>query len=356
MRFGGTKWSNHDRRTQASRFSPRGMVDRSGSWIYEGPAAERLWQKSAIGSPVGERKLELSPAETLFVHYHRHLVLPTNNWMNNALNQNSMLLQEYSILEALRIPGNKIVLSQNMGLFSKQVNPKSWAARWTSNTHPRNSEAISEIRWFHESDKLDAGELHQWAIDVNSSGRIAEVLVVDEELSIVTYQLSSQNPRGSFQEHEAIESLTNLSGGIPSANGLLYPFDDWKIKQLGVPTAGGIHLDSIICEIIQGLNPLSEGAMILADLLNRGLVIRPGFKYGTRWRCYDKPLGEDHAPFLVALPEDAPRDWAGACLASRLASGVNKIWLHPVSQGDSWSYLAITRPPADSRWSNPSKR
>ena len=356
MRFGGVKWSNHDRRTQASRFSPRGMVDRSGSSIYEGPAAERLWQKSAIGSPVGERKLELSPAETLFVHYHRHLDLPTNNWMNNALNQNSMLLQEYSILEALRVPGNKIVLSQNMGLFSKQVNPKSWAARWTSNTHPRNSEAISEIRWFHESDKLDAVELHQWAIDVSSSGRIAEVLVVDEELSIVTYQLSSQNPRGSFQEHEAIESLTNLSGGIPSANGLQYPFDHCKIKQLGVHTAGGIHLYSIICEIIQGLNPLSEGAMILADLLNRGLVIRPGFKYGTRWRCYDKPLGEDHAPFLVALPEDAPRDWAGACLASRLASGVNKIWLHPVSQGDSWSYLAITRPPADSRWSNPSKR
>ena len=160
MRFGGTKWSNHDRRTQASRFSPRSMVDRSGSWIYEGPAAERLWQKSAIGSPVGERKLELSPAETLFVHYHRHLDLPTNNWMNNALNQNSMLLQEYSILEALRVPGNKIVLSQNMELFSKQVHPKSWAARWTSNTHPRNSEAISEIRWFHESDKLDAVELH----------------------------------------------------------------------------------------------------------------------------------------------------------------------------------------------------
>ena len=85
-------------------------------------------------------------------------------------------------------------------------------------------------------------------------------------------------------------------------------------------------------------------------------MIRPGFKYGTRWRCYDKPLGEDHAPFLVILPEDAPKDWAGACLASRLASGVNKIWLHPISHGDSWNYLAIKRPPADSRWSNPNKR
>ena len=56
------------------------MADHSGSWIYEGPAADRLWQKSAIGRPVGEGKLELSPAETLFVHYHRHLDLPTNDW------------------------------------------------------------------------------------------------------------------------------------------------------------------------------------------------------------------------------------------------------------------------------------
>ena len=82
-----------------------------------GGAAERLWQKSAIGRPNGEGKLELSPAETLFVHYHRHIDLPTNDWMNTALNQNPMLLQEYSILEALRVPGNKIVLSQNMGYF-----------------------------------------------------------------------------------------------------------------------------------------------------------------------------------------------------------------------------------------------
>ena len=210
MRFGGVKGSKHDRLTQASRLSPRGMADHSGTWVYEGAAAERLWQKSAIGRPNGEGKLELSPAETLFVHYHRHIDLPTNDWMNIALNQNSMLLQEYSILEALRVPGNKIVLSQNMGLFSKQIHPKSWAARWTSNSHPRNSKAISEIRWFHESDKLDAIELHQWTIDVRNSGRTPEVLVVDEELSVVTYHLSSENPLGSFQEHGAIESLADL--------------------------------------------------------------------------------------------------------------------------------------------------
>ena len=88
------------------------MADLCGSWIYEGPAADRLWQKSAIGGPVGQGKLELSPVETLFVHYHRHLELPTNDWLKNSLIENSLLLQEYSILEALRVPGNKVVLSK----------------------------------------------------------------------------------------------------------------------------------------------------------------------------------------------------------------------------------------------------
>ena len=356
MRFGGVKWSNHDRLTQASRFYPRGMADLSGSWIYEGPAADRLWQKSAIGRPAGKGKLELSPAETLFVHYHRNLDLPTNDWKNSALKQNSMLLQEYAILEALRVPGNKVILSTNMELFSKEIHSRSWAARWISNTHPRNSKPTSEIRWFQDSEKLDATELHLWAIDVRKSGRIPEVLVVDDEFSVVTYQLCSENPTGSFQGNETTDSLANLSDGITSADGMLFPSEDWKIQQLGVPSAGGIHLDSITCEIVQGLNPLSEGAKILSDLLNRGLVIRPGFKYGTRWRCYDKPLGEDHAPFLVALPEDAPKDWAGAGPLIQLCTRVNKIWLHPVGKGNSWNYLAITRPPPDSRWSNPNKR
>ena len=210
MSFGGDRGSNHDRLTQASKFSPRVMADIPTGWTYDGPAANRIWQKSAIGRPSGVGKLDLSPAETLFVHHHRHLDLPTNDWINGALNQNSMLLQEYAILEALRVPGNKIILSTNMDLFSEEIQSQSWAARWSSNTHPRNSKPTSEIRWFHESDKLDPTELHLWAIEVRNSGRIPEVLVVDEELSVVTYQLSSENPIGSFQRNKATDYLSNF--------------------------------------------------------------------------------------------------------------------------------------------------
>ena len=98
------------------------------------------------------------------------------------------------------------------------------------------------------------------------------------------------------------------------------------------------------------------GGLVLWDLLNRGLHPRPGFKYGTRWRCYDEPLGQNHAPLLVIHPNEGPTDWEGACLASRLASGVNKTWVHPMMTGGDLMYISITRPPADSRWSNPHRR
>ena len=109
------------------------MVGIASSWIYDGSAAERLWQKSAIGRPLNDGSLELSPVETIFVHHHRNLDLPTGDWMINALSENSLLLQEYSVLEALRVPGNKIVLMRNMELFPHNIQPQSWAARAATN-------------------------------------------------------------------------------------------------------------------------------------------------------------------------------------------------------------------------------
>lgn len=345
-----------DRRTQAKRVI-RTFMPPAALWRYSGSAADRMWHKSAIGRPAGEGQLELTPAETLFVHYHRHIELPSDNWLDGALSANSELMQEYAVLEALRVPGNKVVLAANLDIVGVDSERESWALRWASDAHPRDSAPAAEIRWFHDSDSLDAGGLLDWAERVGRVGRVAEVLVVDAELSVVTYRVSSSEPRGVTESSGVLETLRALAGGgIPSAGGRLFSADSWKIQQLGVPTEAGVHVDEIAVELIEGFTPQSDSARILADLLLRGLVMRPGFKYGTRWRCYDKPLGQDHAPWLVILPSEAPRDWGGACLASRLAAGVNKVWLHPISRGDSWAYLAVKRPPADSRWSNPNRR
>mgnify|MGYP003325727680 CR=1 FL=1 len=96
-----------------------------------------------------------------------------------------------------------------------------------------------------------------------------------------------------------------------------------------------------------------NGARVLIDLLGRGLNPKSGFKYGTKWRCYEGEIGMGHAPWLIVHPDKIPNDWNEACLASRLASGVNKKWLMPIIIGSKIEYLSISRPPADARWSSP---
>jgi len=334
----------------------RPMPTASLGWTYDGPAADRLWHKSAIGRRAAEGSLMLSAAEILFCHHHRNLDFPSQDWMDSSISSDGELLHEYAVLEALRVPGNKVVLSVNLQSVEHSADERSWAARWPSDSHPRDSAAVAEIRWFMATDPLDVDDLLKWAQSVSAAGRIAEALVVDDEFSVVTYRLTDASPQGSIEADGLQDSLNSLSGGIAMNGGRLYGAEDWNIQQVGIPTDGGVFVDDLTCELIDSPSGLSVGGEILADLLSRGLHPRPGFKYGTRWRCYDKPLGEDHAPFLIVLPEQAPTDWAGACLASRLAAGVNKTWLLPTNDEGSWCYLAVTRPPADSRWSNPQRR
>ena len=128
---------------------------------------------------------------------------------------------------------------------------------------------------------------------------------------------------------------------------------------------GGIWLTEIEGRIVSRIinptmpNPTGQlGRMVelLADLLSKGVAIRSGFKYGTRWRAYAGAVGGEHAPWLIVPVEEAPTNWGEACLSARLAANVNKLWLcASVTGNNEWRYLAIERPPSDSRWTNPVK-
>jgi tRNA-intron endonuclease len=79
------------------------------------------------------------------------------------------------------------------------------------------------------------------------------------------------------------------------------------------------------------------------DLMHRGVVLRPGFKYGTQWRIYDSAVGEAHAPWLLLPVESAPQTWYAACLSVRLAEGVHKAWICASHDRSGWSYLQVQR-------------
>ena len=302
------------------------MDEADGHVIMNEPQWQRLWEKSAIGTRITGGGLSFFDEEVMFVHIHRHQPLPYENWIIDKVANNIDLEDKYFMLEALRVPGNLI-----------QLYPKNdacngtWALRWHKENHPDRDPAIAEIRWHRALDSIDIHELYTWCNKVLEKGRLPEVLVIDNEGSIVTYELDNINPQASNIDSNNYDNL-----GIQTR---------WNLRH-------SYHENLII-------HGKSDGIITdtLLDLINRGLTIRSGFKFGTRWRVYDGPVGEDHAPWLVDCESDAPVDWTHACLNARLASGVNKHYIVGIKINDDKEnirieYLEFRRPPSDRRWTN----
>ena len=290
----------------------------------------------------------MNTVELLFCVNHRNIVFPTGNLIVDELEENPNFLVQYVAMEAVRIPGNKVVLNIDQWSSDYDFEQDSWAMRWPSNLHPRESDPVSELQIFNSNDSIVPEELYSWCEGVEQKGLIPEIIVVDEEGSAVTYRISIEDPRGELGKYSGIDidtgSLYEISGG-----GYFIPRLDSEVSRVSERLLGGGITDSAFRSLIKGDE--DTRAVVLLDLLNRGLNPKSGFKYGTKWRCYEGNVGESHAPWLVADPENIPSDWNEACLASRLASGVNKTWLMPIFTRGHIDYMSISRPPTDSRWS-----
>lgn len=321
-----------------------------GLWHFKEKSADRLWHKSAIGKPAEGGGLYMNTVELLFCVNHRNIDLPYENVIVDELGKNPDFLLQYAAMEALRIPGNKVVLNIEQWCSNYDFEKNSWAMRWSSNLHPRDSNPVSELQLFNSNDPIVPKELYSWCKGVVGKSLIPEIIVVDEEGSAVTYRISIEDPRGELGEYSGHNIDSGSFYEISSGGYFIANMDNVESRFAQKILGGGIT-NSAFKSLIDS-NQDSRGD-ILFDLLNRGLNPKSGFKYGTKWRCYEGDVGESHAPWLVADPENIPNDWNEACLASRLASGVNKTWLMPIFIHDEIEYMSISRPPTDSRWSSP---
>ena len=136
------------------------MRYRENRAVYDGPAYSRLWEKSAIGITADGPGLLLSDSEVIFCRNHRGIEfdgleddLEFSSWLTQRLEQNSNLLLEAAVLEALRVPGNKVVLSENFDRLNLGMS-HSWAMRWASDSHPKKGAPEAEILWFESKDCL----------------------------------------------------------------------------------------------------------------------------------------------------------------------------------------------------------
>lgn len=272
-------------------------------WFIATPLSNRLYQKSAIGKPI-DGGIVLTDEEAMFCHWHRHVPLP-DGWVDERLEEDPNFAHKSVAFDVVRNAGEKVVPVGNEWL------------RWPRESHPSRGQPQAAIHWARTQDDLNIESLLEWSKDLGERGLLGEVAIVDDEMDVTMYRLSIIDPRGSLK---------------PATR------DNYPL--LGVEHLSRKFLRK---EETDWINGLQNSATDLFDELNsRGLLLRPGFKYGCRWRVYTTPVDVDHAPWLMQMEDDAPKNWEGVCLSVRLAEGVNKGWVVAIFN-EGWNFLLFSR-------------
>ncbi|MDA8690418.1 hypothetical protein N9M86_04985 [Euryarchaeota archaeon] len=327
---------------------------KDGEWYIEPPLSSRLYQKSAIGYMLSDESIRVSTEEILFCHWHRHLPLPSDSWFEEAVEKDPNVIARSILFDTARSGGELLIPAQNIpSKWNIEIHSATWALRWNREQIFSKEMPVAHVRWAWTTDEIDWMEMVEWTSWVHEQGMLAEFLVIDEEMDVTMYLLSQVEPSGhqqlwaSFSNSERVQIADMWGTRIPRGDGWYIPnATNWHWDSIGVEHLSGRHLRHEEGQLVQASIDevqLDSNFDLYTDLVGRGVLLRPGFKYGSRWRVYETPVGYAHAPWLIQPHEDAPRTWEAACLAVRLSEGVHKMWLCALPFHDRWFYLHMQR-------------
>jgi hypothetical protein len=286
----------------------------------------------------------------LFCHWHRHLPLPSDTWLENELQKNPRLIYEAIIMDVGRNGGEMIVPATHR----PSDDHFAWGVRWHRDRNHLKDKYQASIATATTHDELDWHVLLDWCRKCSDQSLDSELFVIDDELDVTMYKLDLIEPRGNLLSWDQLgqqvrdeflhywhDRTQTESGSYVRVN------QSWKWDQIGIKHISGRVLrqeeDTYVKHMITQEADSSSDSQLMDDLLSRGLLLRPGFKYGCRWRVYDGDLNDSHAPWLIQPRMEAATTWEGVCLSVRLAEGVHKQWVCAVYDAGRWNYLRIQR-------------
>ena len=334
--------------SEQSPNKPHPMPSQLGDrWFLPNPLGARLNQKSGLGLNV-ENGISLEAIEVLFCHWNRHVPLELN-WVSNILDGDKDFIAKSVIFDVSRSGGEIVIPVGNISNFT--YSKPTFALKWSRNKSHFNSKPISQMRWFWASENVDWDELKNWVNEVISSECIPEVFVIDDEMDITMYRLSYENLQGNQEVWDDLSDTqksiieSKLSQRIITKSGCFVDgLDNWPLASIGVEHLSGINLRNEEIEwLLTKYDSKEINNSLFSHLVDSGCILRPGFKYGCKWRVYDDNVGKSHAPWLLQPLDEAPHSWEQVCLAVRLAEGVHKKWVCGLNEEKQWKFLNIAR-------------
>ena len=325
-------------------------IKKNDLWRIPPPLSTRLYEKSALGLLYDDGSIGLTASEVLFCHWHRHLPLPNDEWLELELKENPRLIYESIIMDVGRNGGEMIVPSSHR----KESGQLAWGIRWHRDRNHLSEEYQSSVSIATTHDELDWKVLFDWCKKSETLGVDTELFVIDDELDVTMYKIDIVHPKGDLpswdhlSKDKQISFLEHWANRTPTDSGsYIRHSSPWCWGQIGINHMSGRVLrneeNAYIEQVITNKHEPSDDSLLMHDLLKRGLMLRPGFKYGCRWRVYDGDMNESHAPWLIQPQHEAATTWEGVCLSVRLAEGVHKQWLCAISDENEWNYLRIQR-------------
>ena len=193
-----------------------------------------------------------------------------------------------------------------------------------------------------------------WCQKTSQNDIDAELFVIDAELDVTMYKVDLIQPKGDLlswndledaQQEQFLKDWKNRT--LTESGSYVRHEHTWLWEQIGIEHMSGRILrqeeEHYLQQMITKELDITPNSVLMHDLYKRGLLLRPGFKYGCRWRVYDGDLNDSHAPWLIQPRSESATTWEGVCLSVRLAEGVHKQWVCAIFSKEEWNYLRIQR-------------
>jgi len=322
-------------------------------WELDLPLAQRLYQKSGIGM-LEQKKYSINHVELIFCFWYRHVPLPESFDFGSLLEINPKLSHEVVLYDELRNGGNILIPVGNLHEREFELPHGSWGAFWDRSLKWQSQNPNGCVKWVHSSDVIDWEEIVEWAKSCISLRLEPILVVIDGEMDVTSYIIQDIEPTGqhlspeSLSEKEVEFIKTNIELAKNTEQGWYVPqhIEAWPLPSFGVEHLSGRFFT---CEELDFLRygqqaSQSKKQNLYADLIHRGIMLRPGFKFGCCWRGYSMPMEDEHAPYLIPDIDLLPHNYEALCLALRLSEGVNKEWILPYeNKNEGWNYMTLSR-------------